>query len=139
MPGIVWNGSPLTLRHGGSSDKITYHGGGTWNRWYQNLPSFLSKNMPLYGTHDINTGDKNTLVIPAKTNVYLFRVHTWAGVDLTGWTELSTGPYLKNDPKVKLYKKTFEAGEYVIDNHSAMYLFEPGRHDYKLIKGHLLN
>ena len=132
MPIIVWNGSPLTLRHGGSSDPISHHGVNDHFTFYQNFPSFLNKTLPVYGPNDINTSHENTVVIPAKTNVYLLRVNGWGPVDLTGWTELSTGSYFNHyeDNTSKLYQKTFEAGEYILDNSSAMYLFVPGNHYY---------
>ena len=134
MPIIVWNGSPLTLRHGGSSDPISYHNGGVCT-YYQNFPSFLNESLPVYGPNDINTDEKNTLVIPAKTNVYLLRVNGWSAVDLTGWTESSTGFYFHGYQDSKIYQKPFEAGEYKVDDSSAMYLFVPGNYYYSYVLG----
>ena len=36
-------------------------------------------------------------------------------------------PFINTYDAIKLYQKTFEAGEYIFDNDSAMYLFVPGK------------
>ena len=133
MPDIIWHGSPLNLRHEGKNHVLTTTGGVSWNTWYQNLPPPLSENMPLYGNQEVNTADSITVVLPADAIVYMFRVESWAAVDMTGWIEQSTGSYLscKEGCKenVKLYRKTLRAGEHILDNISAMYLFVPGNYD----------
>ena len=133
MPDIIWHGSPLTLRHEGKNHVLTTTGGVYWNTWYQNLPPPLSENMPLYGNQEVNTADSITVVLPADAIVYMFRVESWSAVDMTGWIEQSTGSYLscKEGCKenVKLYRKTLRAGEHILDNNSAMYLFVPGNYD----------
>ena len=129
----IWHGSPLTLRREGKNDVLTTTGGVSWNKWYQNLPPPLSENMPLYGNQEVNTADSITVVLPADAIVYMFRVESWSAVDMTGWIEQSTGSYLscKEGCKenVKLYRKTLRAGEHILDNISAMYLFVPGNYD----------
>ncbi len=46
---------------------------------------------------------------------------------LAGWVDTGdVGDYLNmGDRPIKIYTKTFAAGQYVLDNDSAMYLFEP--------------
>ena len=83
--------------------------------------------MPMYGNQDINTGDRNNVSIPSKCTVYMLRVDGWDDVDLTGWTNVSTGYYLGNYPSATLYEKSYDAGDYVLDNLSAMYLFDLGK------------
>ena len=130
MPDIIWHGSPLTFRREGKNDVLTTTGGVSWNKWYQNLPPPLSENMPLYGNQEVNTADSITVVLPADAIVYMFRIENWSAVDMTGWLELSTGSYLSSYPeKVKMYRKPLRAGEHILDNNSAMYLFVPGNYD----------
>ena len=57
----------------------------------------------------------------------MFRVDKWAHVDLNGWNLVSTGSYLIHHPGTKIYKKSYDAGSYVLDNWSAMYLFDLGK------------
>ena len=126
---MTWNGEPMSLRAERTDDFFTIYNGAIWSNngvYYQNLPSELKEKMPLYGTQDINTGDAIWLVLPTKTVAYMFRMDHWAAVDLTGWTEVSIGPYLGghgND--VRMYTREFDPGSYVLDNNSAMYLFDP--------------
>ena len=83
--------------------------------------------MPLFGNSDINTAEQISVSLPSKVNVYMFRPEDgWRSVDMTGWTLLSEGPYINGYDVIQLYRKTFEAGEYIFDNDSAMYLFVPG-------------
>ena len=83
--------------------------------------------MPLYGNQDVNTGDRNYVSIPSRCIVYMFRVDKWAHVDLNGWNLVSTGSYLIHHPGTKIYKKSYDAGSYVLDNFSALYLFDLGK------------
>ena len=117
----------MTLRQEGPQYKLTNRGG-SWNGggvYYQNLPTYLRDKMPMYGTQDVNTGDANTLYLPTKTMVYMFRQDNWSAVNMTGWTYGSTGPYLAGYSTVEMYTKTIESGTYTIENLSAMYLFDP--------------
>ena len=128
MSNIIWDGSPLTLRYEDSRDKFTIESGGVWpDRYYRNLPSFLADQMPLFGNKDINTADQLSVSLPTKVDVYMFRNKGWRSVDMTGWTKLSEGAYINGYDEIQLYRKTFEAGEYIFDNDSAMYLFVPGK------------
>ena len=133
---MTWNGLPLTLRKEGKSDRLFNAHGATppttkyWGSgdgvYYQNLPSTLKEKMPLYGNQEVNTKEANNLYLPTKTMVYLFRQPRWSGVDLNGWKYVSTGSYLSlygND--IQMYTKELAAGNHIIDNMSAMYLFDP--------------
>ena len=123
---IIWDGSPLTLRYDNSQDEFT-SGGGAWpGKHYKNLPSFLADQMPLFGNSDINTAEQLSVSLPSKVDVYMFITDGWRSVDMTGWTKLSEGPYINGYDEIQLYRKTFEAGEYIFDNDSAMYLFVLG-------------
>ena len=128
MSNIIWDGSPLTLRYEDSRDKFTIEGGGVWpDRYYRNLPSFLADQMLLFGNKDINTAEQLSVSIPTTVDVYMFIEKGWRSVDMTGWTKLSEGPYINTYDTIRLYQKNFEAGEYIFDNDSAMYLFVPGK------------
>ena len=129
VPEITWGGSPLSLRHEGSKDVLTQTGGVSWNTWYQNLPPPLNEKMPLYGNQEVNTADSITVVLSADVTGYMFRIAWWGPVDMTGWSESSTGSYLHGLGEGKMYTKNFKAGEYILDNWSAMYLFVPGNYD----------
>ena len=128
---MTWNEVPMTLRTEGKDDKLTHAGGR--NDWgagdgvhYQNLPPSLKEKMPLYGTQDVNTNDANTLYLLTKTMGYMFRISGWSPVDMDGWMEVSMGSYLNaHGDDVRLYTREFEAGTYILDNMSAMYLFDP--------------
>ena len=122
---IIWNGSPLSLRREGNGDRLALGGNGI--HWYQNLPTFLSDKMPMYGNQAPNTGDRNSVSIPSKCTVYMLRVDGWWDVDVSGWTKVSTGSYISNYPNAKLYEKLYDAGDYVFDDLTAMYLFDLGK------------
>ena len=116
----------MTLRTGYRNDTFTIKGGNWANGkvFYTNLPPFIQKNMPMYGTNDVNNGDKNTLVLNTEMTAYMFRVSNWQPVDLNGWTLVGSGNYLGTAHQtVSLYKKTLNKGTHIIDNNSAMYLF----------------
>ena len=118
----------MTLRCGHKNDVFTIKGG-IWKSgtvFYTNLPSFIQKNMPMYGTNDVNTADNNTLVLNTAMTAYMFRVSGWKPVDLNGWTLVDSGSYLgpyQSYQTVNLYRKTLNKGTHIIDNWSAMYLF----------------
>ena len=79
----------------------------------------------MYGTHDVNTGHTNVLVLPKAMIVYMIRSPRWRPVPLDGWKLISTGNYLGKTygDDIELFQKEFARGKYIIDNNSAMYLF----------------
>ena len=80
----------------------------------------------MYGNQVPNTGDRNSVSIPCKCTVYMLREDGWWDVDVTGWTKVSAGSYFSNYPNANLYEKSYDAGDYVFDDHTAMYLFDLG-------------
>ena len=81
----------------------------------------------MYGNQVNNKGDRNSVSIPSKCTVYMLRVDGWWDVDVSGWTKVSTGSYISNYANANLYEKSYDAGDYVLDNFSAMYLFDLGK------------
>ena len=115
----------MTFRNGDASDPFT-NIGGPWSDntvYYRNLPMWLKQRFPMYGTSDVNTGDKNVLVLSSTMVSYLLRKKSWSGVPLDGWKLISSGSYISHYEVIELYKKIFTKGTYIIDNYSAMYLF----------------
>jgi hypothetical protein len=98
------------------------------NTWcnYQNLPTYLQG---AYGTTNINDGNI-TFTINDTVEAYLLRRDTWSPVDLTGWTNIETQPdsngYFTtySGDTARIYKKILTAGNYTLDNTSAMYIFK---------------
>ena len=123
----MWNHVPMTLRTGDPSDSITIEGGKVWHNglvFYTDLPPFIQKRLPMYGTSDINTSDQNVLVLKTKMTAYMIRDLSWNAVDLNGWTLLGNGTYLGPlTLRVTLFERIMDKGTYIIDNNSAMYLF----------------
>ena len=124
---ITWNNEEMTLRTGDPSDAFTINGA-TWKDgqvFYTNLPSNLQARFPMYGTHDVNTGQANSLVLQRPMVSFMLRQTGWSSVPLDGWTLISSGNYLGTKyTGIDLYEKTFPSGTYTIDNNSAMYLFD---------------
>merc|ERR1712018_1107625 len=85
---ILWNNVAMTIRTGEVTDSFTI-GGQPWKNglvYYTNLPIHF----PMYGTHDVNTGDSNVLDLPKAMVVYMIRSPSWNSVPLDGWTLIST-------------------------------------------------
>ena len=126
---MTWNEEPMSLRVESTNDFYTISNGQSWGSnlvYYQNLPTDLKEKMPLYGTQDINTGNANLLYLPTKTYAYMFRKHGWQEVDMTGWTEVSMGSYFGgHGGDIRMYTREYEPGTHIVDNFSAMYLFDP--------------
>ena len=126
----MWNGSPLTFRrHNDNTDVFTREGEAT-DKYYKNLPIWLSSKFPMLGTNSFGDSDKNCLYLPERTQVYLIRRLTWTSeskrVDLTGWVDTNERgvfwPPSGEDDKV-IYSKLLEPGHHIIDNNRALYLF----------------
>eukprot|EP00913_Durusdinium_trenchii_P034110 g31925.t1 len=138
--GIRWRNRPLTWRFQSPKDALTAHFGRRWacgEVSYQQLPKYLASAFPMKGTlgeislsarwtRDVNTADRNELVLPLPTLVFLLRSDRWRKVGLEGWTDTgNVGSYLgKVYPnQIRIYWKILEAGKHIIDNNSGMYLF----------------
>ena len=87
--------------------------------------------MPLKGNPDVDTSNTNTLFLPRETVAYMFRSTYWTRgtVNLYGWTLEREGNYLgpgfvQEKTPIRMYKRTMAPGTYIIDNDSAMYLFD---------------
>ncbi len=127
--GVTWRGELLDEVDYGQ--RLTINNGRSWDNGrvhYEDRLETYGIRLPMVGTTDINTDDSNTLVLDQRTKVYLLRMDSWRSVDLTGWTDMGIVDSLLGDSSkrgsVKIYYKTLEAGTYVIDNDSAMYLFD---------------
>ena len=121
---VMWNRVLMTLRDGSKNEVFTKEGKrwGHGNNYYQNLPTKILKQLPMYGTTDITTSDENVLVLQRPSVLYMFRAANWKEVPLDGWELVSTGAYIGPHPKINMYRKAFVKGSHIIDNKSAMYL-----------------
>ena len=116
----MWNGEKMKRLTGDSKDVFTKKGQ-PWNdKHYKILPEFIQKQLPMYGTTDVNTGDSNVLILPKTMAMYMFHKKEWSKVKLDEWELLGSGNYLENN--INLYRKEMHKGTHTIDNFSAMYL-----------------
>ena len=87
--------------------------------------------MPLYGSDRINSNDTIEMFLPTNARGYMMRIPSWHGVDLTGWSKIANGPYVKMCGQViydmEMYTKLFQAGTYIMDDKTAFYLFDMGK------------
>ena len=124
----MWNNVPMTLRTGEIDDVFTDRGDVWYNGsvYYTNIPPSIKSSFPMYGTTDSNTGDSNILNLAKPMVGYMFRHSLWNPVPLGGWEKIGMGSYLgpRNGPRINLYRREFSQGVFIIDNNSAMYLFE---------------
>ena len=123
----------MTSRQESSSDYLKIYDGNDavteWlanNVYYSNLPAFLSSKFPMLGSSVVNSGDENSVYLPAKTLVYMLKNDGWAAVDVNGWTDTGEkGRFLNHEiyANVAIFYRIMEPGYYVFDSLSALYLF----------------
>ena len=134
---ILWNYNQLTWRFESSSDVITKHGQRKEEKagekfYYGNLPSYLSKSLPLLGTNVFTSSEENTLYLPDTTLVYMLipKEEGTEGENVFGWTYTrDSGHYLgaNNSHSFRIYLKIMKSGLHHVYHIDALYLFVPGK------------
>ena len=125
---MLWNDSPLTFRRHNDNTDVFARDGSATDKYYKNLPIWLSSKFPMLGTNSFGDSDKNCLYLPERTQVYLLRRLGWSSeakrVDLTGWIDTNgRGEFWPNEDDKAIYHKILEPGHHIIDNKHALYLF----------------
>eukprot|EP00965_Chrysotila_dentata_P034430 1146136-Pleurochrysis_carterae.AAC.1 len=100
---------------------------------YNNLPAWIEKLTPCWGTVTVNDSDNGSLVLTRKTLLIMLRPESWSNAfnggtfnDETLWTRTDDPPefYVDtfNAPFI-IYTKVVPPGSYTLDNIAAFYLF----------------